>query len=505
MTPPDDLTKIPDSEVKIIDVNSDHDSVGGSLAESLLRLPPRNLDAEKSLLGAILVNNQAYERVSGFLQPQHFSDPIHTRIYEACSRLIERNQIADPITLRGYFEQDGALAEIGGVRYLMQMAAQMVTVINAADYGREIYDSALRRALIGIGEDIVNKAYHYDLENGATQQIEAAEARLFSLAETGNVENSMQSLAQATAEAINMADQAYKHEGQLTGVSTGLIDLDALLGGLQASDLIILAARPSMGKTALATNIALDAAQKNAGVAFFSLEMSAAQLANRMLSACIGVPSNDLRRGRLNKEQFSQLIATAQQFERLNFFIDDTPNLSISRLRTRARRLKRTHNIDLIILDYLQLMQSAPGARAENRVLEIAEITRGLKGLAKELNLPILAASQLSRQVEQREDKRPQLSDLRESGAIEQDADVVMFIYRAEYYEARKEPIDIGDDKYAEKKLAYDTRMAKIQNIAELIIGKQRHGPIGTVITRFTGETTSFQNLEKHHNYHDDP
>jgi len=480
----------------------------GGFAQALLRTPPQNLEAEMGLLGAILANNGAYEKVSEFLRPEHFSDPVHTRIFEACGVLIDRNQIANPVTLKSYFDQDGALGEIGGARYLVELAASMVTVINAADYGRAIYDAALRRELINIGEELVNQAYHYDLDRTAETQIEEAESRLFALAEGGSADSNLQTLGVATGLAIETAQKAYQSDSHITGVTTGLKDLDRMLGGLHPSDLIILAARPSMGKTALATNIAFNAAyeqlrspEEGAAVVFFSLEMSAEQLASRILSEQTHVRSDDIRRGQLSADDFPRFVAVAQELSRMNFFIDDTPGITVAQLRARARRLKRTHNIGMIVVDYLQLMQGSSSNRSESRVLEISEITRGLKGIAKELNVPVVALSQLSRQVENREDKRPQLADLRESGSIEQDADVVMFIFRQEYYESRKEPME-GDENYADKRAAYEEKMEKIRNLAEIIIGKQRHGPIGTVRVLFDGEHTQFRDLE-YHDYSD--
>lgn len=473
-------------------------------AHSLLRTPPQNLEAEMGLLGAILVNNRAHERVIEFLRPEHFADPVHQRIFEACGVLIDRNQIANPVTLKSYFDQDGALGDIGGAHYLVQLAASMVTVINAADYGRAIYDAALRRELINIGEDLVNGAYHFDLDRDAETQIQDAEEALFKLAESGTADANLSTLHVATEQAIQTAQTAFKRQSSITGVTTGLRDLDKMMGGLHPSDLIILAARPSMGKTALATNIAFNAAyeqlrnpEDGAAVAFFSLEMSAEQLANRILSEQTMVRSDDIRRGNVTQEHFTRFVAVAQDLSRMNFFIDDTPGITVAQLRNRARRLKRSHDIGLLVVDYLQLMQGSSTSRSESRVLEISEITRGLKGIAKELHVPVVALSQLSRQVENRDDKRPQLADLRESGSIEQDADVVMFIFRQEYYESRREPME-GDENYAEKKAKHEEKMEKIRNIAEIIIGKQRHGPIGTVRALFDAEHTAFKDLEFH-------
>ena len=478
------------------------------------RTPPSNLEAEQALLGAILVNNSAYHRVSGFLEPRHFAEAVHGRIFAAISKLIERGQIANPVTLKNLFDQDGALAEVGGAQYLVRLAASLVTILNAEDYGRTIHDLHLRRQLIGIGEDVVNDAYQHDLERLATQQIETAEKRLFELATTGQSEGGFLSFDKALGEAIIMAEAAFKRSGRTTGVSTGFIDLDKLLGGLHSSDLVILAGRPSMGKTALATNIGFHAARSyqpgktadgrtvaedGAIAGFFSLEMSAEQLATRILAEESRVPSNNIRKGEVSNEDFDRFVQASQRLAAVPFFVDDTPALTIAGLRTRARRLMRQQGLDLIIVDYLQLLRGGGDGRGqENRVQEISEITRGLKTLAKELNVPVLALSQLSRAVEARDDKRPMLSDLRESGSIEQDADVVMFVFREEYYLSRGEPMrrpEESDDKYNQRYDHWKERLEQVHGTAEVIVAKQRHGPIGKVTLRFDGETTRFENF----------
>lgn len=478
-----------------------------------LRVPPHNYEAEQALLGAILANNLVLDRVSEFLLPEHFADAVHGRIYEAATKLIQRGQIANVLTLKNMFDQDAALAEVGGAQYLARLANSVVTIINAEDYGRTIHDAYLRRQLINLGEEIVNDAYTYDVDVAALDQIEKAEQQLFQLAETGQTERSLKSLDDALATAITMAEAAYKRASHVTGVTTGLLDLDKKLGGLHPSDLIILAGRPSMGKTALATNIAFNAAKayhdskdkenpEGAQVAFFSLEMSAEQLATRILSERTEISSDRIRRGDLTDEAFPKFVAAAQELHRIPFFIDDTPALTVSALRTRARRLKRQHGLGLIVVDYLQLMRPSLGSRSENRVQEISDITRGLKAIAKELNVPVLALSQLSRAVEQREDKRPQLADLRESGSIEQDADVVMFVFREQYYHERTPPTQRdgeSDDKFAERMARYQEKGAKIHNVAEAIIAKQRHGPVGTVYLYFDGMVTRFGNLDRDH------
>jgi replicative DNA helicase len=475
---------------------------------ALQRTPPHNTEAEQALLGAILVNNAAYHRVAEFLQPEHFAEGVHGRIFEAIAKLIERGQVADPVRLKNFFDQDGSLAEIGGAAYLARLAASVVTIINAADYGRTIHDLYLRRQLIALGEDVVNDAYKHDLDIGAEQQIELAEQRLFDLAETGQAEGGFQPFQTALVNAVQMAESAFKRSGGVAGVSTGFTDLDRLLGGLHPTDLIVLAARPSMGKSALATNIAFNAAKARlrganpgdgAVAGFFSLEMSAEQLATRVLGEESGVSSDRIRRGDVGHEDFERFVHASLELTKVPLFIDDTPSLSITGLRTRARRLKRQQGLGLIIVDYLQLLQGSGGSRgAESRVLEISEITRGLKAIAKELEVPVLALAQLSRAVEQREDKRPMLSDLRESGSIEQDADVVMFIFREEYYVQRSEPLrrpDEAEDKFNDRVDRWKEQMERVAGLAEIIVAKQRHGPVSSVKLRFNGKTTKFENF----------
>ncbi|MGE0746996.1 MAG: replicative DNA helicase [Rhodospirillales bacterium] len=459
------------------------------------RVPPHNLEAEMALLGAILVNNRAIERVAEYLRPEHFADAINGRIFAACRTVIERGQIANPTTLRHALESDPAFAEVGGAHYLVRLAENAVTIVNADDYGRLIHDMHLRRELIDLGTEVVNDAYAGDLEQSATSQIESAEQRLYDLATTGEKDGGFQPFAEAMRSAIVMAQAAFQREGRLAGLSTGFRQLDAQLGGLHPSDLIILAGRPSMGKTALATNIAFSAAQaavQDGGcVGFFSLEMSADQLANRILAEVTRVPSNKVRNGELNQHEFDNLVIKSRELHATPLFIDDTPALTVSALRTRARRLKRQHGLSLIVVDYLQLIQGSQQVREFGRVQEISEITRGLKTLAKELNVPVIALSQLSRAVEQREDKRPQLADLRESGTIEQDADVVMFIFREEYYLGRREPRE-GTEEHEK----WQEEMGRVYGRAEVIVAKQRHGPIGTVPLKFEASFTRFDNLD---------
>jgi replicative DNA helicase len=477
----------------------------------LLRIPPYNTEAEQALLGAILINNTAYYRVSEFLQPEHFGNAVHGRIFAAIGKLLGRGQIANPVTLKNLFDQDGALTEIGGAQYLARLAGAAAAIISAEDYGRAVHDLYLRRELIALGEDVVNDAFRQDLDDPAREQIERVEKKLFDLATTGETEGGFRAFGTALTSAILNAEAAFKRSGKTVGVATGFVDLDRKLGGLHPSDLVVLAGRPSMGKTALATNIAFYAARNyrpaveregktaedGAVVGFFSLEMSAEQLATRILAEESGVSSDRIRRGDVSHEDFDKFVQASQQLAALKLFIDDTPALSVAALRTRARRLKRQQGLGLIVIDYLQLLRPSSQTRAqENRVQEISEITRGLKALAKELNVPVLALSQLSRAVEQREDKRPMLADLRESGSIEQDADVVMFIFREEYYLSR-EPTrrpDEAESKFSDRYQEWRERLEIVHGLGEIIIAKQRHGPIGTVKLRFDAETTKFDN-----------
>ncbi|MBE9555039.1 MAG: replicative DNA helicase [Proteobacteria bacterium] len=481
------------------------------------RTPPHNAEVEAGLLGAILTNDRALEKVSDFLQAEHFYEPVHGRIYDAARRLVERGQKASPQTLAHFFEADEALAGAGGAQYLYELAASIISVANVADYGRITHDLYLRRQLIELGEGVVNEAYEPDIDDSAPDQIEKAEQQLYNLATVGETDRGVVTLKHASVVALEEAEQAFKREGHVVGVTTGLKDLDRRLGGLHGSDLLILAGRPSMGKTALATNIAFSAAQAEkpsdgdepAGthkVLFFSLEMSSEQLAARILSQVSGIPSDRVRRGEINGDEFQSFAVASQQMSRVSLFIDDTPAITVSTMRTRARRLKRQQGLDMIVVDYLQLLQGTPGRRAENRVQEVSEITRGLKQLAKELEVPVLALSQLSRQVENREDKRPQLADLRESGSIEQDADVVMFIYREEYYLEKGEPIQGVDekrDRFEERHAAWQVRLGDVRNTASVIIAKQRHGPVGTIDLYFEGSLTKFGDLDRQHSEDD--
>jgi len=471
----------------------------------LYREAPNNIEAEQALLGAILVNNDAFYRVSDFLKSQHFYEPLHRKIFEVSAELIRMGKMANPVTIKTFLPADEKVGDMTVSHYLARLAAEAVTVINAADYGRAIYDLATRRALITVGEDMVNIAYDAPVDMAPQEQIEDAERRLFELAETGRYDGGFESFTDAVKTAVDMANAAFMRDGHLSGIATGLRDLDRRMGGLQPSDLIIIAGRPGMGKTSLATNMAFhianayepapqaDGTFKAASggvVGFFSLEMSSEQLATRIISEQTEIPSSKIRRGEINEAQFDLLVGCAQTMQKLPLFIDATGGISIAQLAARARRLKRQRGLDVIVIDYVQLMQGSSAKSSQNRVQEITEITTGLKALAKELGVPIIALSQLSRQVESRDDKRPQLSDLRESGSIEQDADVVLFVYREEYYLKNKEPKP-GSDEY----IKWEGEMNDARGKAEIIIAKQRHGPTGTVPLGFQGEFTRFFDL----------
>ncbi len=472
------------------------------------RQVPHNIEAEQALLGAILVNNEALDRVSGFLEPIHFYDPLHAQIYEITTKLIQSGKQATPVTLKTFFEHAEPIdAHLTVPQYLGRLAASATTIINAHDYGRTVYDLAIRRQLIIIGEDLVNVAFDSPIDQPPETQIQEAEGRLYELAERGKYGQGFMGFGTALTQAVEMANNAYMRDGHLSGISTGLTDLDNRMGGLQSSDLIILAGRPSMGKTALVTNIAYNVARSyrsekqtdgtdkvldGAVVGFFSLEMSAEQLATRILSEQSEIASEKIRRGMIDENEFRKLVEVSQEMSRIPLYIDQTGGISIAQLSARARKLKRQRGLGLLIVDYLQLLSGSSKKGSENRVQEITEITTGLKALAKELAVPIIALSQLSRQVEQREDKRPQLSDLRESGSIEQDADVVMFVFREEYYVERLKPSE-GDPKFPE----WQQKMMAVSGKAEVIIGKQRHGPVGTVQLAFESQFTRFGNLAR--------
>ncbi|RYB05710.1 replicative DNA helicase [Lichenibacterium ramalinae] len=468
------------------------------------RMPPHNVEAEQALLGAILVNNEAFDRVSDFLLAEHFSQEIHQRVFEVTAKLVRGGKIATPITLKTFLGDH----DLGGItvpQYLARLASEATTIINAADYGRMIYDLAVRRGLISIGEEIVNVAFDAPVDHSPREQIEAAERQLYAIAESGRAEGGFQTFSMALTTAIDVAAKAYERDGKLSGISTGMVDMDKSLGGLQKSDLVVLAGRPAMGKTSLATNIAFNIAKAyrsetrpdgtletvNGGiVGFFSLEMSAEQLATRIIAEQSGVASYKIRRGDVTDDDFHRVTEAARQMQHVPFYIDQTGGISIAQLTARARRLKRQRGLDLLVIDYLQLLSGSKSGGQANRVQELTEITTGLKALAKELAVPVIALSQLSRQVENREDKRPQLSDLRESGSIEQDADVVMFVYREEYYLKGKQPRE-GTEEFT----AWLADMERAHGKAEVIIGKQRHGPTGMVELQFDAEVTRFSDL----------
>ena len=472
---------------------------------SVYRSAPHNIEAEQSLLGAILVNNDAFYRVSDFLEPKHYFEPLHQTIFETAASLIRMGKVATPVTLKTFLPAD---TDIGGMtvgQYLARLAAEATTIINAQDYGRTIYELSLRRDLIRIGEDMVNVAYDAPVDFAPRAQIEDAERQLYELAESGRYDGGFQKFSQALTVAVDMAAKAFQRDGKLSGIATGLRDLDSKMGGLQSSDLIIVAGRPGMGKTSLATNIAYNVAKAYVGevqadgttrpvnggvVGFFSCEMSAEQLATRIIAERTGIPSSSIRRGGISETDFEKIRDYAIELQSLPFFGDETGGLSIAQLMARSRRLKRQKGLDLIVIDYIQLLSGSSKRSNDSRVQEITEITTSLKALAKELNVPIIALSQLSRQVESREDKRPQLSDLRESGSIEQDADVVMFVFREEYYLAMKEPRP-GTEEHSK----WQQDMERALGRAEVIIGKQRHGPTGTVELHFDASVTRFGDL----------
>jgi replicative DNA helicase len=463
---------------------------------------PANVEAEAALLGALMLDNRLVEDVGLKLKPHHFHEELHGRIYDSILKLTDKNMVANPVTLRPMFEADEAMKQVGGSGYLATLTGSGATLIAARDFAQQIYDLALLRALIGVGRDLVESALDTSDEVAPLQQIEKAESELYKVAEEGGADGKAKSFAEATRDALQTAERALNSGGHLSGVTTGLESLNAKIGGLHNSDLIIIAGRPGMGKSALGTNIAFAAAQRfmrdgedgiepeksvGAPVALFSLEMSADQLATRILAEQSGISSENLRMGKISKQEFRQLARAAAELESLPFYIDDTPGLTIAALRARARRLKRQKGIGMVIVDYLQLLQGTGRNSNENRVNEISEISRGLKTLAKELNVPVIGLSQLSRAVEQREDKRPQLSDLRESGSIEQDADIVLFIYREDYYLAARQPADDHPD-FA----GWQEEMGRVYGLAEILVAKQRHGATGKVRVRFDSRITKF-------------
>ena len=472
---------------------------------------PQNIEAEQALLGALLANNKAFEKVSEFLKAEHFADPIHTKIYDIISKLISKGHIADVITLKNYFEQEGLLDEVGGYKYLVQLADSSSPLTNAEYYAQFIYDKYLRRELINTGFEIVNDATKEDLDSNAFEQIENAEKKLFELSNHGDTRGGFVDFSEALNNSLHLIAEAYEKDGKISGLPTSLDALDNMTGGLNKSDLIIIAGRPAMGKTALATNIAYNVAEymannknidpKTRGVAFFSLEMSADQLASRILSTVTQTNGKKMRNGELDKAEFMRIAAAVQELEQIPLYIDDTPGLNINMIRTRARRLRRNKGLGAIVIDYIQLIVGTGSKKNEgNRVQELSEISRGLKILAKELNVPVIALSQLNRGVEQRDDKRPVMSDLRESGSIEQDADIVMFVFRENYYIQNEEPKQKAGETpehFQKRQEEWDERLRRTKNIGEVIIGKQRHGSTGTVQLFWNGEFAQFGNLAK--------
>ena len=472
-----------------------------SNSEPLAKEAPQNIEAEQALLGAILQNNEALHHVVDGLYPEHYYQPLHQKIFRAILQHHEKGMIANAVTLKhGFSQEEGNASE-----YLGQLAVSAISIINVREYSQLILDLAKKRQLISIGTEVVNEAYVAEDERTATEHIEAAEQRLYHLASEGIANKSFASVSGSVQDALKTAELAFKRDGEVVGLPTSISGLNKLMGGFQNSDLIILAGRPSMGKTALALSMAHSVAKhfehqhqksgstaKMPSVGFCSLEMSSEQLSARLLSSDSGVNASDIRKGTFDNNQFSQLVESSQNIARLPIYIDDTPALTVASMRARARRLKRMHNLGLLVVDYLQLMRGSASS-SDNRVQEVSEITMGLKSIAKELNIPVLALSQLSRQVENRDDKRPQLADLRESGSIEQDADAVMFVYREEYYLMRQMPREEDVEKF----VAWQEEMDKVHGLAEIILSKHRHGPIGNVTCAFQADMARFSDLEQ--------
>tara|TARA_B100000700_G_scaffold16593_1_gene16428 strand:+ start:728 stop:2143 length:1416 start_codon:yes stop_codon:yes gene_type:complete len=455
---------------------------------------PNNIEAEQSIIGSILISNEIFDEINTFVSSKDFYDPMHQRIFSAIEKLIYSGMLANPITLKNHFENDEDKINIP--EYLVKITKFSTSNRQAIEYSKIVYDLYVKRQLIKLSEEIIDTAKLNDIDKNSQTIIENSEKSLFDLAEKGSFSNTIVKFDEALKLTIDMASTAYKNDEGIVGVPTGLRDLDEKLGGLHKSDLLIIAGRPSMGKTALATNIAFNAAKKfqqdgkKTSVAFFSLEMSSEQLSTRILAEQSRIKSNDIRRGRISEDQFDKFIETSKDISELPLYIDETPAISIAALCNRARRMKRIYGLDLIVVDYIQLM-TAVNSRRDGRVQEISEITQGLKALAKELSVPVLALSQLSRAVEQRDNNKPVLADLRESGSIEQDADVVMFVYREAYYLERKEPRP-ATVEYAE----WQAKMSEVSNMAEIIVGKQRHGPTGNVFLEFEPMFTKFKDIQ---------
>jgi len=464
-------------------------------SKPITREAPMNIGAEQALLGAIISNNLALEKVENFLEPEHFSSKINGLIFKTLKKLISNDQVADLNTLKIFLENDDDFIDNGGMSYLLKISENSISIINSKQYGELIYDLFIRRKLINLGTDLINESYENFEEQDSNEIIENIESNLFNLTNEGETQKGPKQFDNILEDTIEYAEKAFKKSEDVVGLKTGLNDFDRKIGGLHKSDLIIVAGRPSMGKTAFATNIASNICNnkkstKKTNVLFFSLEMSSEQLATRILSEISKISSEGIRTGNLSKNEFEKLIKSSENLKDLSLFIDDSPALTISSIRTRSRRLKRKQGLDLIIIDYLQLLSGESRNLNDNRVKEISDITRGLKAIAKELNIPIVALSQLSRKVEDREEKRPQLADLRESGSIEQDADLVVFLYREEYYLARTEP-----PEGTEKHIMWTSKMEKVHNIAEAIVAKHRHGPISRVKLHFSAANTKFSDL----------
>ena len=465
-----------------------------SIVKDQFKELPNNIEAEQAVIGSILVNNDIFDEVNTIISSINFYDPMHQKIFEAIESLIYKGMLANPITLKNYFEDEKD--EINVPEYLVKITKFSTSVRQALEYSKIIYDMFVRRELIKISEQTIDSAKLNDLDSNGQTIIENSERLLFDLAEKGSFNSSLVKFDEAMKQTIEMASAAYKNEEGIVGVPTGLRDLDDKLGGLHQSDLIIIAGRPSMGKTSLATNIAFNAAQKlqdsgkKSSIAFFSLEMSSEQLSTRIISEQARISSNDIRRGRISDEQFDKFLETSKNIAELPLYIDETPAISIAAMSNRARRIKRLFGLDMIVVDYIQLMRGTTYNK-DGRVQEISQITQGLKAIAKELGVPVVALSQLSRQVEQRDDHKPQLADLRESGSIEQDADVVMFVYREGYYLQRKEPRE-ATVEHAE----WQAKMNEVAHLAQIIIGKQRHGPIGNVTLEFEERFTKFKDTQ---------
>lgn len=472
----------------------------------IIRRELYHIEAEQVILGTIIMNNEYINRVSDFLLPEHFYEPANKKIFEQISNTINKNNIiANQVTLKHFFENDDVIKTVGGVSYLSTLLSRATGIIDIADYAKLVYDLALKRELVLIGEDIVNSAFDADDQINASAQIEDAENKLFNLTRHGSANSDFRNISVPLKQTLEKTLIAKNRDSHISGISTGLDDLDNLLGGMQNSDLIILAGRPSMGKTSIAINIAVNAckflnkdAKENKdkkAVGFFSLEMSADQLSAKILSMETSISTTKFRSGEINDQDWEAIVKRSSEISNMPFFIDDTPALTIPAIRNRIRRMVRKHNLSLLFIDYLQLISGSSKKSSDSRVQEISEITRGLKAIAKEFNIPVIALSQLSRAVEQREDKRPQLSDLRESGSIEQDSDVVAFIFRESYYEERKRPSEDEKDKFERWK----SKMDELRNRSEVIIAKQRNGPIGSVNLYFDAEFTRFGNLDLYH------